>query len=105
MSREVRIVRIYIKETDHGRHGNLMEELMKLLHDQHRVTGITVFRGIAGFGTSGQVHSADLLRLAVDLPLVIEFFDAPNVVEAALDLVKDMVPREHIVSWMAECMM
>jgi uncharacterized protein len=101
MSGEVMMVRIYIKEADHGHRGNLMQEILRLLHDQHRVAGITVFRGIAGFGASGEVHSADLLRLAVDLPLVIEFFDSPNVVEAALKLIKDLVPGEHIVSWAA----
>jgi len=101
MSRDVTMVRIYIKETDHGRRGNLMQEIFRLLHDQHRVAGLTVFRAIAGFGASGEVHSADLLRLAVNLPLVIEFFDTPNVVEAALKLIKDMVPNEHILCWPA----
>ena len=104
MSRDVTMVRIYLKEADHGRRGNLMQEVVKLLHDQHRVAGITVFRGIAGFGTSGEVHSADLLRLAVDLPIVIEFFDSPKIVEAALRLVKALVPGEHIVCWSASCM-
>ena len=101
MSRDVKVVRIYIKETDHGRRGNLMQEIVRLLHDQHRVAGLTVFRGIAGFGATGEVHSGDLLRLAVDLPLVIEFFDTPNVVEAALKLVKGLVPDEHILCWPA----
>jgi PII-like signaling protein len=101
MTQDVTVVRIYIKETDHGRRGNLMQEIVRLLHDQHRVAGLTVFRGIAGFGATGEVHSADLLRLAVDLPLVIEFFDTPNVVEAALKLVGGMVPNEHILCWRA----
>ncbi len=101
MSRDVKVVRIYIKETDHGRRGNLMQEIVRLLHDQHRVAGLTVFRGIAGFGATGEVHSGDLLRLAVDLPLVIEFFDTPNVVEAALKLVKGLVADEHILCWPA----
>jgi PII-like signaling protein len=103
MQSEVTMVRIYIKEADHGKHGNLMREIVRLLHDQHRVAGITVFRGIAGFGASGEVHSADILRLNVDLPLVIEFFDEPNVVDAALKLIRDMVPGEHIVRWPATC--
>jgi PII-like signaling protein len=101
MSRDVIVVRVYIKETDQGRRGNLMQEIVRLLHDQHRVAGLTVFRGIAGFGASGEVHSSDMLRLAVDLPLVIEFFDAPNVVEEVLKLVKDLVPNEHILCWPA----
>lgn len=101
MSGEVTMVRVYIKEADHGRRGNLMQEIVRLLHDQHRVSGITVFRGIAGFGASGEVHSADILRLAVDLPIVVEFFDAPNVVDAAIKLIRQLVPGEHIVSWPA----
>ena len=103
MPNQVTLVRIYIKEADHGKHGNLMQEILRLLHDQHRVAGITVFRGIAGFGASGEVYSADILRLNVDLPLVIEFFDEPKVVDAALKLIRDLVPDEHIVHWPAVC--
>jgi len=103
MPGDVTMVRVYIKEADHGKRGNLMQEILRLLHDQHRVAGITVFRGIAGFGASGEVHSADILRLNVDLPLVIEFFDEPKVVEAALKLIRDLVPGEHIVRWPATC--
>ena len=101
MSRDVTVVRIYIKETDRGRRGNLMKEIVRLLHDQHRVGGLTVFRGIAGFGATGEIYSADLLRLAVDLPLVVEFFDTPKAVEGALKLVRGLVPDEHILCWPA----
>jgi PII-like signaling protein len=101
MAGAVTMVRVYIKEADHGKRGNLMQEILRLLHDQHRVAGFTVFRGIAGFGASGEVHAADILRLNVDLPLVIEFFDTPKVVDAAIQLIKDMVPPEHIVLWNA----
>ena len=97
----VTMVRVYIKEADHGKRGNLMQEILRLLHDQHRVAGFTVFRGIAGFGASGEVHAADILRLNVDLPLVIEFFDTPKVVDAAVRLIRDLVPPEHIVMWNA----
>ena len=45
-----------------------------------------MFRAIAGFGASGEVRADDVLRLNVDLPIVIEFFDEPKVVEAAIAL-------------------
>jgi uncharacterized protein len=103
MDDEVTVVRIYLKESDHGRKRSLMEEILNILHDQHRVHGVVVFRGIAGFGSKGAVHSADLLRLMVDLPLVIEFYDRPAVAEAAISLLSELIPAGHIVHWRATC--
>ena len=103
METEVTVVRIYLSEADHGRHKNLMQEILNILHDQHRVKAVTVFRGIAGFGDTGEVHASDILRLMVDLPLVIEFYDKPAVVEAALGLLSGLVPAGHIVHWRATC--
>lgn len=103
MDSEVMIVRIYLKETDHAGGKSLMSQILNILQDQHRVHGVVVFRGIAGFGSRGAVHSADLLRLMVDLPLVIEFYDEPAVAQAAIGLLSDLVPAGHIVHWQATC--
>jgi uncharacterized protein len=100
----VTIVRIYIKEGDKIEGHNLMKEIFKLLHDEHKVHGVTVFRGVAGFGHSGvEVHADDLLRLIVHLPLVLEFYDDPEVVASLLPRIRQMVPSGHIVSWTAQC--
>jgi hypothetical protein len=101
MEQEVMIVRVYLSEADHGKKKTLMQEVLNLLHDQHRVQGVIVFRGIAGFGDTGEVHASDMLRLNVDLPLVVEFFDAPQVAAAAITLLEAMVPAGHIMSWRA----
>ncbi|MGH8370825.1 MAG: DUF190 domain-containing protein, partial [Gammaproteobacteria bacterium] len=77
--------------------------IMKVLHDEHRVHGVTVFRGIAGFGAKGVVHSADLLRLTAKLPLVVEFFDEPALAKAAIDALQEMIPSGHLVSWPVNC--
>ncbi len=103
MQTEITLVRIYISEHDHGRRGTLLKEIFSLLHDQHRVRGVTVFRGIAGFGSGGEVHAADLLRLTASLPLVIEFFDTPRVVDAAVAALSGLVSAEHLVMWRANC--
>lgn len=103
MASDVTVVRIYLSEADHGHRKNLMEEILSILHDQHRVRGVTVFRGIAGFGDTGEVHAADLLRIMVDLPLVIEFFDDPPVAEAVMEFLKPLVPEKRIVHWPATC--
>ena len=99
MDDEVLIARVYIHEADHGRRKSLMQEVLNILHDQQRMQGVVVFRAIAGFGDSGAVHAADILRLNVDLPLVIEFFDRPEVVRAALALLDPLVPAGHILHW------
>ena len=67
---KVRVARIYITEAEHV-HAKVFERL----HDEHKVMGVTIFRGISGFGRSGKMHSSTLLDLAFDLPVVIEFFD------------------------------
>jgi PII-like signaling protein len=93
--REVIVVRIYLKESDHGRRKILLEEILNILHDQHRMHGVVMLRGIAGFGSKGEVHADDILRLSVDLPLVIEFYDEPKIVGAALELLHDHVPVSY----------
>ena len=102
MGDDILMVRIYLSEADHGRRKTLMQEIFALLKDRHAVQGVTVFRAIAGFGADGEVHAGDILRLNVDLPLVIEFFDAPEAAEAAISLLDALAPGGHIVSWSAK---
>lgn len=103
MAKEMLMVRIYLSEADHGKRHALINEIMAILHDQHRVHGVTVFRGISGFGAGGVVHSADLLRISAHLPLVVEFFDDEKVVTSALAGLAGLVPSRHIVSWPITC--
>jgi hypothetical protein len=91
------MVRIYLTEGEH-----LMKTLLARLHDAEKVQGVTVFRGISGFGRSGKVHSASLLDLSLDLPLVVEFFDTPEKVKRILTHLKDILPPGHVVSWPAQ---
>jgi PII-like signaling protein len=94
---EVIMVRIYLTEAE----GHLKKLLAKL-HDEEKVRGVTVFRGISGFGKSGKVHSSSLLDLAMDLPVVIEFFDEPQKVSSILAHLGEVIEPGHIVSWTAE---
>ena len=88
------MVRVYLSESDHG-----LKPLLKCLHDELKVCGATVTRGVAGFGASGVVHSAGLVDLSSDLPLVLEFFDRPDRARAAIERIKDFVEPGHVVSW------
>lgn len=103
MEKDMIVVRIYLSEADQGHRHNLLDEILQVLHDQHRVHGVTVFRGIAGFGAGGEVHSADLLRLTQRLPLVVEFFDEAPLVQSALAALNGLIPSGHIISWPVKC--
>jgi PII-like signaling protein len=93
---EVKVARIYITEGDHK-----VRSLMSLLHDEEKVSGVTVFRGISGFGKSGKMHSSDLLDLLGRLPVVIEFFDSPEKVDKILSHLESELEPGHIVTWRA----
>ena len=90
----VRVARIYLTEAE-----QLQQKILAVLHDEHRVQGVTVFRGITGFGSSGETHSSSLLDMSFDQPVVIEFFDAAERVDAALDALGDLVPPGHTLTF------
>lgn len=93
---DITFVRIYLTEGE-----GCMAGLLKRLHDEEKVRGVTVFRGISGFGKSGEMHSSSLLELSLDLPVVIEFFDSPEKVEQILEHICTDVEPCHIVCWPA----
>jgi hypothetical protein len=88
------MVRVYLTESDRG-----LKPLLKCLHDELGVLGATVTRGVAGFGASGVVHTAGLVDLSTDLPLVLEFFDRPDRARTAIERIKAFVEPSHVVSW------
>ncbi|MGD8843790.1 MAG: DUF190 domain-containing protein [Gammaproteobacteria bacterium] len=92
----VTFVRIYLTEGDRK-----LQDLLRCLHDQAKVRGVTVFRAMTGFGRSGVVHSSSLLDLSLDLPVAVEFFDSPERVEEILKHLKDRLEPGHVVVWNA----
>lgn len=94
---DVTMVRIYLTEAE-----KTLKTLLAKLHDEEKVRGVTVFRGISGFGRSGKVHSASLLDLSLDLPVVVEFFDEPAKVVRILSHLKGIIPPGHVASWPAK---
>ena len=94
---DVIFVRIYLTEAE-GR----LQSLIQRLHDWEKVRGVTVLRGISGFGQSGKVHSSSLLDMSLDLPLVVEFFDEPDKVNKILQHISTDIDPGHIVLWPAQ---
>lgn len=96
-STDVTMVRVYCTESD-----GQVKQILKLLHDEARVAGVTAFRGMTGFGRSGQWHNSSLVDLSLDLPVIIEFFDRPDRVADVLDKLNKIVAAGHLVSWPAQ---
>jgi len=94
---EVTIVRVYLHEAKAH-----LSELLEYLHDESKVHGVTVFRGITGFGSSGEYHSSTLMDLSLDLPVVIEFFDEPDKCKSIIDYLNTKIKPGHIVYWNAQ---
>jgi len=93
---DVTCVRVYLTEGEGS-----MEALLRCLHDEEKVQGVTVFRGISGFGKSGVMHSSSLMDMSLDLPLVIEFFDVPEKVNNILEHLRNKVEPGHTICWPA----
>ncbi len=91
---EVMVVRLYFNEGEAH-----LETLLKTLHDDEKVKGVSVFRGIAGFGDSGEIHSSKFIDLGMELPLVIEFFDIPEKVSNIMEHIGKIMKPGHMLSW------
>lgn len=93
---EATLLRIFIGEGD--KHGGkpLYEHLVDRARERG-LAGATILRGVLGYGADRHMHSAKILRLAEDLPMVIEIVDAADRVEAFLPEL-DAVVREGMVT-------
>lgn len=80
---EAVILRIYIGESDRHEHKPLYEVIVLRAREAH-LAGATVLRGPMGFGKSSRLHTAKILRLSMDLPMVIEIVDSEEKIRAFL---------------------
>ena len=84
------LLRIYLGESDRFEHQPLYEALVMKARELH-LAGATVLRGPLGYGASSRLHSAKILRLSMDLPVVIEIVDSQEKIEAFLPVLDAML--------------
>jgi PII-like signaling protein len=85
-----KLLRIFIGESDRWQHQPLFEAIV-LKARELGLAGATVLRGPMGFGASSRLHTAKILRLSMDLPMIIEIVDAAEKIEQFLPALDEMV--------------
>ena len=87
---EATLLRLFIGESDRWESRPLYEALVLRAREMH-LAGATVLRGPMGFGKTSRLHTAKILRLSEDLPLVIEIVDSEEKIEAFLPVLDGMI--------------
>lgn len=84
------LLRIFIGESDHH-DGKPLYEALVLAAREHGIAGATMLRGLMGYGATSRIHTAKILRLSEDLPVVVEIVDSPEKIASFLPTVESMV--------------
>jgi len=87
---EAKLLRIFVGESDRYRGRPLYEAIVQKAREAG-LAGASVFRGIMGYGAHSRIHSARLLRLSEDLPVMIEIVDEAEKIEAFLPVLDGMI--------------
>ena len=84
------LLRIFIGESDRWEHKPLYEAIVLKAREVH-LGGATVLRGPMGYGKTSRLHTAKILNLSTDLPLVIEIVDSEAAINAFLPILDGMI--------------
>ena len=84
------LMRIHIGESDRWHGKPLYDAIVELLRGE-KFSGVTVLRGVGGFGSSSVYHTEKIMRLSQDLPIVIEVIESAERIEKMLPQLDDMI--------------
>jgi uncharacterized protein len=84
------LMRIHIGESDHWHGKALYQAIVDLLRAE-KFSGVTVLRGVGGYGSSSIYHTEKVLRLSQDLPIVIEVIESTERIEQILPRLDEMI--------------
>jgi len=93
---EAELLRIFIGEADRFEGKPLYEAIVHLAR-QRGMAGATVLRGLMGFGADSRMHTAKILRLSEDLPIVIEIVDKPEKIQEILPEIDKMIQEGMVI--------
>lgn len=87
---EGKLLRIFIGETDSYKGRVLYEQIVLKAKELH-LAAVTVTRGIMGYGADNEIHTAKILRLSDDLPIIIEIIDSEENLNKILPYLDEMI--------------
>ncbi|TAK39651.1 MAG: DUF190 domain-containing protein [Saprospiraceae bacterium] len=90
LDRDSKLLRIFIGELDKSHHTPLYEALVFAAKKQG-IAGATVLRGILAYGASSRIHTAKLLDLSHDLPIIVEIVDRAEKIERFLEVANALI--------------
>lgn len=92
MIEKAKLLKIYVGEKERFKNKPLYQYLVQWLKEQG-IIGVTVFRGIEGYGEDKVLRSARLLELSSDLPIILEIVDTKEKIDSIVPEVTKMVPK------------
>jgi len=87
---EGKLLRIFIGETDSYKGRALYEQIVLKAKELH-LAAVTVTRGIMGYGADNEIHTAKILRLSDDLPIIIEIIDSEENLKTIIPFLDEMI--------------
>jgi len=84
------LLRVFIGDSDRHHGKPLYEAIVEAARENH-LAGATVLRGYVGYGAHSRIHTAKILRLSEDLPIVVEIVDAPEKIDDFLPILDEMM--------------
>jgi len=108
LSGEATLVRVFVGESDHRGRVPLYEHIIRKARELG-VAGATVLRGVMGYGAHSRLHTAKLLRLSEDLPVVVELVDTEDNLRPLLEYLDETVEeglitmeKVHVIRYRAK---
>lgn len=91
-SDRIKMLKIYIGENEKW-HGTALYHALVLKFRELGLAGVTVYRGMEGYGTEKRLRTSRIFDLSVDLPVIVEVVDSEEKIQGAIPYIKNMVKK------------